>query len=388
MESVSIIGVGMTRFGILDDTFVQLAENAAIEAMTDSNTNDSKFDYVFIGAHNPEEFTGRSHVSTLIADRLGVVPAGASRIESGPSSGSSAFETGFAYVAAGLADLVMVIGVEKMSNVDRNRAVRIINKMLSQESEVRYGATPAALAAMMTRRYMHDYRLTRDELSLIPIKAHRNGAKNPLAHFQKEITIEDVNASKVVSEPLTLFDCCPTSDGAAAVILASHRMVKEISLKDHAIRVMGIGHATDYLALQHRTSLTSMNATEVAARLAFKMAKKKPSDVEVYEVHDAFSILELINMEDLGIVERGMAISLVKEGITEASGDMPINPSGGLKARGHPTGATGIAQVRDIVLQLRGVAPKGIQVDYPEIGLTHNIGGFGNNIVVSLFSNL
>ncbi|TFG27975.1 thiolase domain-containing protein [Candidatus Thorarchaeota archaeon] len=384
MEQVNIIGVGMTRFGVLEDSVLQLAETTAMEAISDSNTHDLKFDYLFVGTHNPDEFASRSHLSTLLADQLGIIPAGAARIESGPSSGSSAFETGVAFVASGMADLVMVVGVEKMSLVERGTAVKIINRMLSQESESRYGATPAALAALVTRRYMHEYGLTRDELSLVPVKAHRNGVQNPLAHFQMEISVEEVNRSKIVSDPLTLYDCCPTSDGAAAVILASNRLVKECGLKDQAIRILGIGHGTDYLALQHRTSLTSMNATKVAAERAFKMAQLTPANVDIYEIHDAFSILELITMEDLGLAERGGAVSLVKEGITDVTGDVPINTTGGLKARGHPTGATGIAQIRDIVLQMRGAAPKGLQIEDPTIGLTHNIGGFGNNMVVTL----
>ncbi len=384
MEPVDIIGVGMTHFGVLDESLLQLAERAAKEAMTDSGTLESPFDYLFVGAHNPDEFTGRSHVSTAIADLLGLVPTGAARVESGPSSGASAFETGVAFVSSGLADLVLVIGVEKMSAVDRNTAVKIINRMISPESEACYGATPAALAALMTRRYMHDYQLTRDELSLVSVKAHRNGAKNPLAHFQKEISVDDVNKARLVSDPLTLFDCCPTSDGAAAVILASDKMVKQFGLSDQAIRVSGVGHATDYLALQHRKSLTSLSATAVASERALSAANVTLSDIDVFEVHDAFSILELIAMEDLGIAKRGHAISLVKDGTTDISGAIPVNPTGGLKARGHPTGATGVAQIRDIVMQLRGRAPKGLQIDNPEVGLTHNIGGFGNNMVVTI----
>ena len=234
---------------------------------------------------------------------------------------------------------------------------------------------------------MHDYGLTRDELSLVPVKAHRNGAKNPLAHFQKEVSIEKVNSSPIIADPLRLYDCCATSDGAAALMIVSQRVVQEHGLSDSAIRVLGVGHGTDYLAVQHRTSLTSLNATRVAAKNAFKMAGNEPKDVDVCELHDAFSILELLNMEDIGLVEKGTAVEAVKDGMTEVSGDMPVNPSGGLKARGHPTGSTGVAQIRDIVLQLTDRAPKGLQVDTPEIGLTHNIGGFGNNMVVGLFSS-
>ncbi len=387
MEPVYITGVGMTKFGVLKESLIELAQQASLEAMKDSSLIESPIDHLIVGSQNPEEFTGQGHISTLLADSLGIVPAGATRVETGPSSGSSAFESAYAMVAAGMADVVLVIGVEKMSQVPRATASKILARMLSYENEILYGATPTALAALITRRYMHDYGLTRDELSLVPVKAHRNGAKNPLAHFQKEVSIEKVNSSPIIADPLRLYDCCATSDGAAALMIVSQRVVQEHGLSDSAIRVLGVGHGTDYLAVQHRTSLTSLNATRVAAKNAFKMAGKEPKDVDVCELHDAFSILELLNMEDIGLVEKGTAIEAVKDGMTEVSGDMPVNPSGGLKARGHPTGSTGVAQIRDIVLQLTDKAPKGLQVDSPEIGLTHNIGGFGNNMVVGLFSS-
>ncbi len=385
MRPVYVIGVGMTKFGVLEDSLIQLAENAAVEAIKDSDTADMRFDRLIVGSQNPDEFAGIGHLSTLLADQVGIVPAGGTRVETGPSAGSSAFEVGVSFVAADMADLVLVIGVEKMSGVERGGASRILAKMISYENETRYGATPASLGALVARRYMHDYGLTRDELSLAPVKAHRNGAKNPLAHFQKEITVEHVNSSRIVADPLTLFDCCPTSDGAAALVLASETMLDRLGNRDRAVRVLGIGHATDYFAVQHRASLTSLSATVYASDAAFKMAGLTPKDVDVCEVHDAFSILEFITMEDMGLVRRGSAAEAFREGLTEVGGEIPINTTGGLKARGHPTGATGVAQIRDIVLQLRGEMVPALQVDSPMIGLTHNIGGFANNIVVALF---
>ncbi|MHA1576780.1 MAG: thiolase C-terminal domain-containing protein [Candidatus Thorarchaeota archaeon] len=384
MENVHILGTGMTKFGVLEDTILELAQNAAIQAMNASSTFEKKFDRVIVASQNPDEFTGVGHLSTLLADRLGMVPAGATRVETGPSSGSSAFEVGFSLIRAGLADLIMVIGVEKMSSVDRGTASKILAKMMSHESETRYGATPAALAAMITRRYMNDYGLSRDELSLIPMKAHRNGAKNPLAHFQKEVTVETVSNGRIVADPLTLYDCCPTSDGAASVVLASESKARELSLLSNSVKVLGIGHATDYHAVQHRLSLTSFNATVEAAKQAFAMAKIEPHQLDVCELHDAFSILEIVDMEDIGIAQRGQAINLVKDGLTEVDGKIPVNSTGGLKSRGHPTGSTGIAQIHDIVSQLKGTVPHELQVDSPKIGLTQNIGGFGNNMVVSI----
>ncbi len=384
MEPVYIVGAGMTRFGVLETSIIDLAAAAALEAMRDSDAVGARFDRVIVGTQNPDEFTGMGHLSTVMADRLGMVPAGATRVETGPSSGSSAVEVAFSLIAAGLADLVLTIGVEKMSGVDRSTASRILAKMISYENEIRYGATPAALAALIARRYMHDYGLTRDDLSLIPVKAHRNGAKNPLAHFRKEVSVEKVSGARVVAEPLTLYDCCPTSDGASAIVMASQKAVRSLGNADRAVRILGIGHATDYHAVQHRLSLTSLNATVQAARQAFGMAGVKPEDLDICELHDAFSILELITMEDIGIAPRGRAIEMVRDGVTEVNGRLPVNTTGGLKARGHPTGATGVAQIRDIVMQLRGCAPKPLQVDSPVLGLAHNIGGFGNNMVVTI----
>ncbi|MFW9870608.1 MAG: thiolase domain-containing protein [Candidatus Thorarchaeota archaeon] len=384
MEPVNVIGVGMTSFGVLEDSLIQLAEMASFQAIKDSQTVGQTFDHLVVGSQNPDEFVNKGHLSTLLADRLGIVPAGATRVETGPSSGSSAFETAFTMIASGHSDLILVIGVEKMSEVDRGTASKILAKMMSYENETRYGATPTALAAMVARRYMHDFGLTRDELSLIPVKAHSNGAKNPLAHFQKEVTVEKVSSARIVADPLTLFDCCPTSDGAAAIVLASNRIVKDLGVSDQAVRVLGVGHGTDYHAVQHRLLLTSFGATVAAAERAFSMAKVEPKDIDVFELHDAFSILELINMEDVGLAERGSAAEMVKEGLTEVDGRFPVNTTGGLKARGHPTGSTGIAQIHDVYNQLMQRAPEGLQVISPVLGLTQNIGGFGNNMVVSI----
>ncbi len=384
LEPVHIIGAGMTNFGRLDESIVDLAKEASIKALEDSQASGEKIDHIFVASQNPDEFTGVGHLSTLMADELGIVPAGGSRIESGPSSGASAFEAGFAMIRSGLAELVLVIGVEKMSEVSRERASAILAKMISRENETRYGATPASLAALIACRYLHDYGLTRNELSLVPVKAHRNGARNSLAHFQKEITVEKVNESPIVSSPLTLFDCCPTSDGAASLVLASADKARTLGVIGDSATIKGIGHATDFLAVQHRDSLTSLSATVKAARDAFRMAKMRPEDIDVFELHDAFSILEIIDIEDVGLAKKGQGIEIIKSGDAEVDGKTPINTTGGLKSRGHPTGATGVAQIHDVFLQLINGAPKALQVPNACRGFTHNIGGFGNNMIVAI----
>jgi acetyl-CoA C-acetyltransferase len=387
-RSVYVAGVGMTKFGVLRESLIDLASSSALKAVNDSGISDYTIDRLVIGSQNPDEFTGIGHLSTLITDNLGLIPSGATRVETGPSSGSSAFEIGYALIASGLAESVLVVCVEKMSEIGRAEASKILAKVLSRENEVRYGATPTALAAMIAHRYMHDYNLSRDELSLIPVKAHKHGAHNPLAHFQNEITVDDVSSSRVVAQPLTLYDCCPTSDGAAAALLLSEDAVSKTIEREEAIKILGVGHATDYHSMQHRQHLTSMNGTKIAAESAFKMAKCSVVDVDVFELHDAFSILELIHMEDLGLAKVGKAIELVKSQETFVDGKNPINTTGGLKARGHPTGASGMAQIHDIVHQLRGTAPAKLQVEEARIGLTHNIGGFGDNFVVTILQSV
>lgn len=378
----------MTRFGRLEESIVELARWASLEAIRDAHADDERLDRVIVATQNPDEFTGRGHLSTLVTDDLGLVPAAATRVETGPSSGASAFEAGVAFIGAGLADLVLVVGVEKMSEVDRGTASSILAKMMSYENETVYGGTPATLAALIARRYMHDYGLSREDLALIPVKAHQNGSHNPLAHFRKVITVDSVLNAPVVASPLTLFDCCPTSDGAAAVVLASEEVMHRLGVRDRSVRVLGVGHATDHMAVQHRLSLTSLSATVNAARAALGMARLSIKDIDVWELHDAFSILELIDMEDLGLAPRGRAIDLLRDGTTSIDGTAPVNTTGGLKSRGHPTGATGLAQIRDLVTQIRGEAPKPLQVCDAEIGLSHNIGGFGNNMVVTVIGRV
>jgi acetyl-CoA C-acetyltransferase len=386
-RSVYIAGIGMTKFGVLKESLIKLATESALETINDAGVSDYRIDRLVVGTQNPDEFTGIGHLSTLITDQLGLIPSGATRVETGPSSGSSAFEVGYSLIASGLAESVLVIGVEKMSHVNRSETSKILAKVLSYENEVRYGATPTALGALVACRYMYEYGLSRHDLSLVPVKAHKNGSKNQRAHFQNEITVADVVSSRIVATPLTLFDCCPTSDGAAAALLLSEKLISSVD-QDRRVKILGLGHATDYHAIQHRQSLTSFYGTKYSSQLAFEMSKCTLNDIDVFELHDAFSILELINMEDIGLAKVGHAIDLVKTNQTLPDGKYPINTTGGLKARGHPTGASGLAQIHDIVQQLRGIAPPQLQVDNAKIGLTHNIGGFGNNMVVTILGRI
>jgi acetyl-CoA C-acetyltransferase len=231
-----------------------------------------------------------------------------------------------------------------------------------------------ALAAMITNRYMHEFGLTSDELTLVSVKNHYNGSLNPYAHFQKIIEEDKVKNSKVIAEPLRLFDCSPISDGAAAVLLTS---------KPNQVKVIGIGHGTTHVAVQYRNSYTSFEATKIAAKQAYNMADKGPDQIDVAEVHDAFTSFEIINTEDLGFFNPGQGREALISGETKLDGRLPINPSGGLKARGHPVGVSGLAQIVEIVWQLRGEAGNR-QVKDPKIGLTQSIGGLASNNLVNI----
>ena len=321
---------------------------------------------------NPQEFTGHDNIATVLVDRLGLIPP-AYRIENAPASGSCALHQAVYAVLSGTYDPVLVVGGEKMTDMSTRTISGLIAK-LTPSQERSLGITIPALVAMMTRRYMHDYGLSREDLALIPVKSHDIGAMNPLAHFQKGITVEDVLTSPAISEPLRRYDCAPISDGAAAVVVTSGKTPVEVA---------GLGQGADTLYYQHRDSLSSFPATARAVLSAYSMSRIGPKDVDIVETHDAFSILELVNCEDLGLFDRGKSMDAVKDGITGLNGLLPVNPSGGLKAKGHPVGATGIAQICELFWQLTGEAGKR-QLDAPKIGLAHNIGGFGNNAVVTV----
>jgi acetyl-CoA acetyltransferase len=276
-------------------------------------------------------------------------------------------------VASGEYENVLVIAAEKMTELDTPAATEVLATVIS-ENERKYGATMPALAALITNYYMHRYGLSRETLSKVAVKSHYNGSMNPYAHFQKEITLEKANEAKFVSEPLRLFDCSPISDGAAALMLTS---------RNTDVSVAGLGHASDRLELRFRDSLTSFGSTRRAAEKAFNNARLKPDQMDIAELHDAFTPFELISSEDVGFFEPGGAVSAVEKGDTELNGKLPINPSGGLKARGHPVGVSGLAQIIEIVWQFRNEAGKR-QVDRVKCGLTQSTGGIANNNLVTI----
>jgi acetyl-CoA C-acetyltransferase len=284
-------------------------------------------------------------------------------------------------VASGLEDIVVAAGVEKMTDVGTGVSVDALAGAADREWEGFAGATFPGLYAMIAQDYLHRLPLTREQLAQVAVKNHYNGARNPIAQFQQEITIGTVLKSSLVADPLRLFDCSPITDGAAAVVVAPLERAREFC--DTPIRVLASAQASDTISLHDRRDICTLDASVVAGKRAFAMAGLSPADIDLVEVHDCFTIAEICAIEDLGFCRKGEAGRLTGEGVTALNGDLPVNTSGGLKACGHPVGAAGIKQVCEIVQQLRGEAGKR-QITGAEIGMTHNVGGTGATVAVHI----
>ena len=360
----------MTRFGRRDENLPDLMAEAALAAMTDAGIE--RPDGLVVAAMNPEEFTGEGNFASLIATRIGLSHVPALRVETATSSGVAAVYAAYASIAAGFHRSMLVVGGEKMTHVATPRVSDIIGRSIDPY-EKSYGATMPALAGLVTRVAMHRRGLTLKEISQVAVKNHAHGARNPFAHFREPVALEAVMESRLVADPLRLFHCCPISDGGAALMLTSER---------RAVRIAGIGQGADAIALRYRTDLTSFRATQDAAEAAYRMAGFGAARVEVAEIHDAFTPFELISLEDTGLVPPGKAGRATLDGETAIGGRLPVNPSGGLKARGHPLAATGISQLVELCWQLRGKA-EGRQVS-ARVGLAQSIGGLATNNWVTL----
>jgi acetyl-CoA C-acetyltransferase len=367
---VWIAGAGMTRFGKRDEALPDLIAEAALAALREAALE--RPDAIVVAVMNPEEFTGEGNYGSLVNTRLGLSTVPAMRVETATSSGVAAIYAGFAAIAAGIHRVVLVVGGEKMTHVPTPRVSEIIGRSIDPH-EKSYGATMPALAAIVTRAAMHRRGLTLKEISQVAVKNHAHGARNPYAHFREPVTLEAVMQSRLVADPLRLFHCCPISDGAAALVLTA---------EPSAVRIAGIGQGTDSIAVRYRADLTSFRATYEAAQAAYAMAGFGPERVDVAELHDAFTPFELISLEDTGLMSQGKAGRATLDGDTAIGGRLPVNPSGGLKARGHPLAATGIAQLVELYWQLTGRAT-GRQVE-ASVALGQSIGGLATNNWVTL----
>ncbi len=383
MRKVAIIGVGMTKFGERwDKGYRDLIVEAGVRALEDAQIPGAKIDAMYIGTMAAGSLIGQEHVAALVSDFMGLNPIPATRCEAACASGGVALRQGYLAVASGQHDIVVVGGAEKMTDLSTGQVASALGGAGDQEWELFQGATFPGLYALMAKRHMHDYGTTEEQLAAVSVKNHFNGARNKYAQYQKEITIDTVLKSKMIADPLKIFDCSPITDGAAAVILAPLDFAKEYV--DKPVEILASEQASGSLALHDRKTITGITATQIAAQKAYKKTGLTPKDIDVCEVHDCFTIAEVMATEDLGFFKKGEGGKAALEGRTALNGEIPINTSGGLKACGHPVGATGVKQAVEITWQLRGQAGQR-QVKDPRIGMTHNVGGSGATSVVHMF---
>ncbi|MBD3362655.1 thiolase domain-containing protein [Candidatus Dojkabacteria bacterium] len=380
MKQVYVNGGYTTKFGELwKRDFRDLGVEAAVNAVQNSKINLQDIDVLYVANMAASHYTGQDHLGALFATELGL-DCPAFHIEAACASGSAAIRAGFLDLLSGSSENALILGVEKMTDVNTKNATEGLSGASDEEWEAFYGVTFPSLYAMIAREHMNRYGTSHEQLAMCSVKNHKHGTLNPDAHFQKEITVEQVLRSPVVADPLKLFDSSPISDGAAAIVMSSK--------KKSEIRLIASGHAQDSLALHDRKDITILEATIKAKERAFKQSKLKNKDIDIMEVHDCFSIAEILAYEDLGFVEKGKGGQFVESGDTQMDGSIPTNLSGGLKAAGHPVGATGVKQAVEIVKQLTGKAGKRqVQKDM-KYGLTHNIGGSGATCIVNIFEKI
>jgi len=377
-----VIGIGKTAFGAFADRDLRsLAVEAGEKCLADGNVKPSQVEAYYLGNFAGPSFVGQNHLAPYIAGAMGISGVPCTRFEAACASSGSAFYHAVSSVAAGLNDIVLVAGVEKMTSQTTPKVTEILAGAGDTCGEVRAGATFPALFAMIARRHMYQYGTTREQMAAVAVKNHENGAKNPLAHMRKVITMEQALNGKPISEPLTVYDCSLISDGAAAVLIAPLERAAEFTGKP--VKVLGIAQTSDYVALDQKDDITTLGAVVSAARKAYKMAGVTAQDIEFAEVHDCFTIAEILATEDLGFVKKGEGGPYALAGHTRLTGERPINTSGGLKSKGHPVGATGAGQICDLVMQLRGEAGER-QLARHSLGLAQNLGGSGATAVVTI----
>jgi len=386
MRPVAVVGVGKTRFGVFPDRDLRsLAVEAGLKCLENGHVKPSQVEAFFLGNFAGPSFVGQNHLAPYVSNALGIHEVPATRIEAACASSGSAFFHAVTAVSAGIYDVVMVVGVEKMTSQPTSRVTEILASAGDCGTEIRAGSTFPSLFAMIARRHMHDFGTRREHLAAVAVKNHANGALNPDAHLRKVITLEQALNGKPVADPLNLYDCSLISDGAAAVIVAAADRAGDFS--DKPVRILGLAQASDYLALDQKADITTFPAVKAAARKAYDTSGIEAGDIEFGELHDCFTIAEIIALEDLGFVPRGQGGPCSAAGYTARDGAKPMNASGGLKSKGHPVGATGAAQICDVVQQIRGEAGER-QLARHSLGLAQNLGGSGATCVVTILGEI
>jgi len=382
MSRVAVVGIGHSRFGRRTDVNIgELAFESIKQAVDDAGVDRKDIRNVVIG--NMGGWSQESLPAVVVDEYAGLSGAGTMRVEAACASGSAAVKSAYNCIKSGEGELAMAVGVEKMTEVDSPTTVELIGRAGSYAWEFEnFGMTFPAYYALHAVAHMSKFGTTEEDMARVAVKAHHYGAMNPLAQFQKEITLEKALGSQVIAWPLKLYDACPLTDGSAAVVLASEEVAKKLT--DSPIWIRGIGSSSDSANLSRRGSYVGLEAAVRAARAAYSIAKVAPDDIDVADVHDCFTIAELMAYEDLGFCKKGEGAKMIREGQTELGGKIPVNLDGGLKAKGHPVGATGVSMVVEITKQLRGEAGKHQAPIRKGVGLVHNIGGTGHYAYITV----
>jgi acetyl-CoA C-acetyltransferase len=387
MRKVAVIGVGNSKFGNRSDVNIaELAFESVKPAFEEAGVVGKDIQFVAVGSVGAGAWYEELLPAVVTAEYCGLTGAGLVRCEAACASGSAAFQTAYSAVASGQAEITMALGVEKMREVDTPTSMEWIGRAGYYFWEFHnFGLTFPAYYALYANAHMAKYGTTEEDLALVAVKNHKYGSMNPKAHLQNKIKVDDVLSSMVIASPLKLFDCCPMTDGSAAIILASEEKVKELKI-DTPVWIAGIGYSSGTANLSKRKDYVGLEASVSAAQRAYKAAGIKPEQVDFAEVHDCFTIAEILAYEDIGLCNKGEGVKLIREGQTEIGGKIPVNMDGGLKAKGHPIGTTGCSMIYELTKQLREEAvEKSRQVPLKNyIGLAHNVGGTGHYCYVTI----
>jgi len=379
MDRVAIIGASMTQFGQRDGWIRELLAEAGQDCLANAAIDGDDLEHLYVSNMASGEFEGQTGVANAVAHDLDALPAYTARIDQTSSSGGAGVYSAWQSVASGASDLTLLIGGEKMTHRTTAQATDVIAS-LTHPAEYKHGVTLPSFAGLTARRYLHTYDAPRESLAKVAVKNHKNGVDNPHAQFQKEVDLETVMESPIVADPLRLYDFCPITDGSAALLLCPESVASEYT--DEYAVISGIGGATDTHVVHERDDPTVMGGVVDSGEIAYEQAGIGPDDIDVAELHDMFTILEFLQSEGLGFFEQGEGWKAVENGVTDRDGELPINTSGGLKSKGHPLGASGVAQVYEIYQQLTGNAgPRQVDAD---TGLACNVGGFGNCVITTI----
>ena len=379
MPDVAVIGASMTQFGQRDAWIQELLSEAGEECLDDAGVEPGDVEHLYVSNMASGEFEGQTGVPNALAHDLSAMPAYTQRVDQTSSSGGAGIYAAWQSIASGASEMTLLVGGEKMTHRSTGEATDVIAS-LTHPVEYKHGVTLPSFAGLTARLYMDKFDAPRDSLAKVAVKNHGNGVRNPHAQFRKEIDVETALEAPMVADPLRLYDFCPITDGSAALMLCPVDVAKEYT--DNYAVISGIGGATDTHVVHERSDPTTMAGVVESGKIAYEMAGLDPDDVEVAELHDMFTILEFLQMEGLGFAEKGTAWKQMDTGRTEIDGELPINTSGGLKSKGHPLGASGVAQGYEIYKQVIGEAGDR-QVD-ADVGLSCNVGGFGNCVITTI----